>query len=623
MSKFLHSCGRRCHLQNISQTIITWLRSWSQRKFFLNRPDPHTEKLLKKSQEQFRKIIMHNADAIIVVNHEGIVCFANPMAESLFKHRHAELVGSPFGIPVITAKTAEIEVPQHDGSLRIIEMQAVEIEWERLPAFLASLRDITARKQIEQELQAAKKAAEIANQAKSEFLANMSHELRTPLNAILGYTQIFKRDLRLTPSQEHGLDIIERSGHYLLNLINDILDLSKIEARKFELQPTDFTFPEFLTGIIEMIRPRAQEKEIRFSANIAPTIPAVIHADEQRLSQVLLNLLNNAIKFTEPGGHVTLSVSASPKNDIDLHTVRFEVHDTGIGIARQDQSQLFSPFTQIIDQRHKSSGTGLGLAISQELVRLMGGRISLQSSAGQGSTFWFELDIPKGSSPVSPVARTPKIIGFHGKSVIFIVDDHAENRTLLRDMLEPLGFTIYEADGGQAVFALLQEYIPDLIFMDLMMPDLNGFEVTQRIRQQPEWAHIVIVAISANVFEPVRQESLAAGCQEFLRKPFELDMILACLQRRLALDWIYESSPQTRDSAITPDAFPLPPQAELRKLAHFADMRSITDMHRFLQRLKTEEPTLHLFTAKIDEWVRTYQFSSILNFLQPYLDNDE
>lgn len=610
-------------MQHFSEIMITRLRTWSQKKFSLNQTHSDTEKLLKKSQEQFRKIIMHNADAIIVVNQEGIVCFANPAAESLFGHTHSELIGSPFGIPVMSANTAEIEVPRRDGSLRIIEMQAVEIEWEQQPAFLASLRDITVRKQVEKELQEAKKAAEVANQAKTEFLANMSHELRTPLNAILGYTQIFKRDVPLAVSQRHGLEIIERSGRYLLNLINEILDLSKIEARKFDLHPTDFAFPEFLTGIIEMIQLRATEKGIHFWTDIDSRIPKAIRADERRLSQILLNLLNNAVKFTDQNGSVTLRVSSTPNNETDLYTLRFEVCDTGIGIAQQFQSQLFTPFTQLTDQGHKSSGTGLGLAISQKLVQLMGGSISLNSTPEQGSVFWFELDFPEGHSPTIIPSQTPKIIGFHGTCTLFIVDDNAENRAVLRDMLAPLGFTIYEASGGQAVFTLLQECTPDLIFMDLMMPDLNGVEVTRLIRRQPEWANIVIIAISANVFEQVRQESLAAGCQEFLRKPFDLDAIFACLHRRLALNWIYDQPSKNPTLPLAQDAFPFPPRAELQKLAYFADMRSITDLNQHLQDLRTEDPTLGLFTAKIEEWVKTYQFNSILKFLHPYLDNKE
>lgn len=284
-------------------------------------------------------------------------------------------------------------------------------------------------------LQKAEKTAQSANRAKSDFLANMSHELRTPLNGILGYAQILKRDKSLTNSQKDNVGIIYQCGDHLLNLINDILDLSKIEARKMELHPTDFHFPEFLQGIAEICRIRADQKGICLIFEQITQLPTGVKADEKRLRQALINLLGNAVKFTETGG-VAFKVGYHEGK------IRFQVEDTGVGMASEQLEEIFLPFQQVGDHSRKAEGTGLGLAITRQLVQMMGGKIQVKSTFGKGSIFFFDLDLPEVSQYADIVKEEQRNIqGFNGyKRKVIVADDRPENRSILVKMLSPLGF---------------------------------------------------------------------------------------------------------------------------------------------------------------------------------------
>ena len=394
----------------------------------------------------------------------------------------------------------------------------------------------------------AEEAAEAANRAKSEFLANMSHELRTPLNGILGYTQIFKKHKNLSDQQKNGINIIHQCGEHLLTLINDILDLSKIEARKMELSPKEFHFPEFIQGIYEICCIRAEQKGIKLIYETLSPLPKVIRADEKRLRQVLINLLGNAVKFTEKGS-VTFKVGYHKGK------LRFQVEDTGIGIAQEQLEAIFLPFQQAGEDHHKTEGTGLGLTISNQLVQIMGGEIKVKSTLGQGSIFCVDLDLPEIAHQVNLSQLDEcKIIGFVGsKRKVLVVDDKWENRSVLVNLLEPLGFELLESTDGLDSLAKAREFQPDLIFMDLVMPVMDGFEATRQLRLLPEFAGVVVIAISASVFDFDQQQSRAVGCDGFLPKPIREAELLEKLQVHLGLEWIYEEAAVTRHSSVMID----------------------------------------------------------------------
>ena len=400
--------------------------------------------------------------------------------------------------------------------------------------------NITQLKESEMALQEAKLAAEMANQAKSTFLANMSHELRTPLNGILGYAQILKRDRELTPKQLEGVNIIQRSGDYLLTLINDILDLSKIEANRVELYSTDFRLNEFLQGIVELFQMRAEQKGITFIYEPLTHLPEGIRADEKRLRQVLINLLTNAVKFTDQGG-VSLKVGCEEGK------IRFHVSDTGIGIIKEDLEKIFHPFQQSGDFLHKAEGTGLGLSITQRIIEMMGGHIHVESELGKGSTFWFTIKLEEVSDLVKThVAELHAVItGFQeAPKKLLVIDDKWENRSVMKNLLEPLGFEIIEAVNGQEGVERAIEIKPDLIMTDLVMPIMDGFEVVRRLRKLPGLKHKPIIAVTASVFDYDQEQSYAAGCDAFVPKPFRAEVLLNYLQTFLKLTWIYDQNLQ-------------------------------------------------------------------------------
>ena len=387
---------------------------------------------------------------------------------------------------------------------------------------------------LEQERKRAEALAEL-DRAKSQFLANMSHELRTPLNGILGYAQILKKGKTLTDQQKNGLGIIHQCGDHLLNLINDILDLSKIEARKMELYPKNFHFPEFLEGVTEICRIKAEQKGIELIYEPLTPLPNAIRADEKRLRQILINLLGNAVKFTEKGS-ITFKVGYQEEK------LRFQVEDTGIGIAPEQLEEIFFPFQQVGDQNRETEGTGLGLAISRQLVQMMGGELNVKSTLGKGSVFWLDLDLPEvdqGADVANATAQN--IIGFKGsKRKVLVVDDKWANRSVLVNLLEPIGFEVDEATDGSDGLNKVGEFQPDVIFMDLVMPVMDGFEATRRIRMLPELSKMVVIAISASVFDFDQQQSRKVGCDDFLPKPVREVDLLEKLQLHLGLEWVYE-----------------------------------------------------------------------------------
>jgi signal transduction histidine kinase/CheY-like chemotaxis protein len=410
----------------------------------------------------------------------------------------------------------------------------------RAQAELQQYRDGLERlvEQRTRDLREANRALQSANEAKRSFMASMSHELRTPLNAVLGYAQLLKMGSGLSERQVAGLTIIEQGGQHLLALITDILDLARVEAGKLALLPKPFDLPAFLGVVVDIIRVRAQEKSLCFRYEPAAPLPNTVVADEQRLRQILLNLLGNAVKFTD-AGEVTLRVQAHP------HAVGtrlcIDVLDTGVGIAAEDQGRLFRPFEQVSEARRRVSGAGLGLSISQALAQLMGSRISVQSTLGQGSCFSFELTLPTPEAAITVPPPTRHRTGYAGpRKRLLIADDVVANRMMLTDLLQTLGFDTVHARDGREALAVAQRERPDLILMDVVMPVMGGLEAMRQLRATPSFASVPIIAVSASVTQEHGQECLAAGASAYLPKPIDAAQLLASIGVLLALQWQYE-----------------------------------------------------------------------------------
>ncbi|MGP1382867.1 MAG: ATP-binding protein [Thainema sp.] len=485
------------------------------------------------------------------------------------------------------------------------------------------------------ELRSAKEAADTANHAKSEFLANMNHELRTPLNGILGYAQILERDPAITPKQLKGVEVIRQCGAHLLTLINDILDLSKIEARKMELYPQDFHLPNFLMGTAEICHVKAKQKGIAFEYAEPSHLPTAVHADDKRLRQVLLNLLSNAIKFTDTGT-VTFRVDPSPADSLASNTaaeeasvcrLRFTVQDTGIGIAPERIQRVFHAFEQAGDRDRNAEGTGLGLAISQQIIQMMGGEIVVTSELGRGSTFSFEIVLPlaKDWVDMAPADQKPKVIGYRGQPyTILAVDDHAENRSVLVNMLEPLGFDLIEAEDGQGGYELACQMQPDLIITDVIMPRMTGLEMTQKLRLRPEFASIPIIASPASLSHVEQQESLDAGCSSFFPKPIEFDALLQQLETFLNLEWVYEGDPEAETvffdlTASTSPELKVPPAAELAALYEAAQGGFMAEIQQEANRLKALAPEYEAFANRLLELAQDFEDEAILHLVEQYV----
>jgi len=474
------------------------------------------------------------------------------------------------------------------------------------------------------ELEVARTAAETANRTKSEFLANMNHELRTPLNGILGYTQILQRDPATTPKQMKGLGIIHQCASHLLTLINDILDLSKLEVQKMELYSQDFHLANFLSSTVDICRVKAEQKGVNFHFQPAANLPTAVHADDKRLRQVLLNLLSNAVKFTD-FGTITFRVepAETPTASKDIHRVCFQVKDTGIGIAPEKLSTIFLPFEQAGNRERNTEGTGLGLAISKQIVEKMGSTIHVESMLGEGSCFWFEVDLPEASEwMVAQASPNQKVISYQGeRRKILVVDDRPENRLVVVNMLEPLGFKLAEANNGQTGLDTAIQMRPDAIVTDVHMAVMDGLEMTRRLRQLPEFATTPIIASPATLSKVDMQASLDAGCDSFFPKPIDLIGLLAELQRLLQLQWLYETSPEPTQVISTTDeeadlVIVMPPRAELVALYTAAQGGFITDVQQEAHRIKQLAPEYTNFANRVLALSQKFDDEAILRLLE-------
>ncbi|OHE74566.1 MAG: hypothetical protein A2Y14_00855 [Verrucomicrobia bacterium GWF2_51_19] len=658
-----------------SEMSLSCLAINKERYFLSILRDITEKKQAKKELEENRAFLQTMIDFLPVAlfvkhvqqNRFGEVILWNRMCESFFGIRAIDVMGRDpetlvdadkdnalkqlFTDKEITCFQQKIKqvlpecvINKHSGEPRTLHVVKLPIlDNQGNPDYLLCIaEDISEQKRTELELKRAIDrsqemaiVAERANIAKSKFLANMSHEIRTPLNGILGYAQILKTHTTLTGDQLKSVDTIRRSGEHLLTLINDILDLSKIEAGKMSLQNNGFHFPEFITTIREIVILRAQEKGIDFAveyfdfvaetATLECPVPQVVLSDEQRLRQILINLIGNAVKFTDKG-HVKLKIGPAlgyPKGSPKRY--RFLVEDTGIGIPEAEQKKIFDSFHQVASQTYKAEGTGLGLSISRKLVHMMGGELNLWSRVGQGSQFWFDIELPEVFLNVHQRIEEQEYRqacrGYQGdRKKILVVDDNTTNVDVIVGMLAPLGFELEKAYNGIEGIEKALQFKPDIILLDWIMPQMDGCEMTQQLRKHIAFQKTPIIAVSASVLENERQKMFQAGCDGFVAKPITLEILLSSLEQHLSLTWIYDgetgvpADEKGPDSAIVPPAKPI--IESLLALAKMGDLEAVKEKCCALAK---DKPELKPFIKKVTSDARAFRDDAVIAFLETLL----
>jgi len=464
------------------------------------------------------------------------------------------------------------------------------------------LQEIAEHGKTDRALQQAKETAESASQAKSRFLTDMSHELRSPLNSIIGYAQLMERDPDAPPRLRNQLDVIRRSGEHLLTLADDILDIARIEAGKFRLQPRETALPELLTQLVNMFRPQAGDKGIGFEYLVKGDLPNFVRIDGKRLSQILINLLGNAVKFTQ-SGEVVFTV------DCTRQTTLFVVRDTGPGISAADVERIFQPF-----QRTNAgvAGTGLGLTIARLLAELMGGDLSVQSTPGDGSSFQLRVLLPEVREPRATPTEFHDVVGYRGpRRRVLIADDQPPHRALLANMLAPLGFVVDEAESGEATLERIDSFRPDLLLLDLVMSGMDGLAVSRALRERG-WRR-PIVMVSANAFDETHHACLAAGCNAFLPKPVRQDALVAQLQKQLALDWIRAGAAVQDDAGAL--RMPAPPQELRERLTRAARIGHVKMLNGCIDEVERLGANYRVYTAELRRLAREFQLAEIIAFV--------
>ncbi|MFL6602433.1 MAG: AAA family ATPase [Steroidobacteraceae bacterium] len=590
-----------------------------------NQERRRAEQSLREQEARIRRLVDSNIIGIFFWTFDGKVTAANDALLQMIGHSREDLLSGTVNWIELTPPdyraldVQKLQDVRNRGVCAPYEKEYLHKDGHRVPVMIgatafedateagvAFVLDLSERKQAEADRHA-RQVAEAANRAKSDFLARMSHDLRTPLNAILGYAQILQQDPDLAECQRQRASIIQHSGKHLLQLIDDILDLAKIEAGKLELSKSVFALRPFLQLLADMVSIKAGQKGLAFVCDSAPHLPAYISADERRLLQVLLNLSSNAVKFTDQG---EVRIEARSPGPGRLH---FAVHDTGIGIPADRLDMIFQPFAQLGSEQHRNAGTGLGLNISRQLVQLMGSDIHARSVVGHGSSFWFDLELPiVAAVPSMPEPGAP-VRSYEGRRRnILIIDDDHTSRVMLADWLRSLGFSLFEAALGTVALEQAQRIQPDLVLTDLAMPELDGFETIRRLRALPNFEHLPIIAISAGVWEADAERSLTAGANAFLPKPVSLSQLQVQMTALLEIQWTHEEPlPDLTEEAITTP----PPSVlgRLRQLAQEGNMRELAQEAGYIAAL---DPSYGPFSKRVQSLAGAYETKAVLSLIE-------
>jgi PAS domain S-box-containing protein len=597
---------------------------------------------LSKLTRENQSILNSAGDGIVGIDINGMTTFTNPATEFILGYTNEELIGKNIH-SLIHHSHVDGEIYRHEncpilGVLRSGKANRIsnEVFWKKdgtsfpveyvstpiieegnLTGAVFAFQNITDRKNSEKNLNQAKLEAEAANQAKSIFLANMSHEIRTPMNAVLGYSQILERDPNLKPEHLKSISAIQKSGSHLMALINDILDISKIEAGRMALNEVDFNLAELIKSLSTMFEARCKEKNILWKIEGINAQAVPVCGDEIKLRQVLINLIGNSIKFTDMG---VINFQISSTKD---HTYTFEISDTGIGIDEDVQEKIFEPFLQDVNASQKG-GTGLGLAISKKQVELMGGDLKLTSEIGKGAKFYFSISLPPAKSaysletqPKHP-SQSPRVSN-NKKLTALVVDDLETNRDILAKILIGFGVQVRSAKNGQEAVNIVLKQKPDLIFMDLRMPIMDGFEATQKIRKKFNDKEIKIVAITAAAFAHQQQDAMDIGCDYFISKPFKIETIIDCIVEllpdyfTLSQTELLSESPIDREPDYSKINIPMSLYDSLIKSVKLYNITKIEANIRALKQIGNESEILG---NHIQTYVSKFDMDSVLKILK-------
>ena len=589
-----------------------------------------TEKLIV-SEQKVKLLFDSVGEGFFGLDAKGAFTFVNPVGCETFGYTADELIGVHLYKTINTQSfpTKMNKLLLNDESTKttgVIELQhsngkSFPAEYTSTPIFdkdnqiegsVVVFTDITQRKKHEDALKLAKENAEMANKSKTLFLASMSHELRTPLNAILGFAQLILKDTSLKTKQKENLETIYKSGKHLLNIISEILEVAKLQAGKIEITNHAFDLHSFFDNIKLIFENRAKAKGIDFSCDDYMLLPHYIINDEQRLRQILFNLLSNAIKFTHKGNiHLGLKYEGQ-----DLYCL---VSDTGPGISETDMSIIFKPFEQIKSVQGHQKGTGLGLAITQELVILMGGKIHVESTLGKGTKFYFNVMSPQAIIEDVPKKHEYKDLVLSSDSPtykVLVVDDINENRSLLVQMMQYLGFETCEAEGGVTAIEQLPICKPDIIFMDIQMPRMNGFEAIKKIRSNPIFSNLPIVLVSANVFEEDKQKAMDKGADAFIEKPIKEEELILTLQTLLNLKFVQENDLTTKTIQSRPEATRLSLQ-QIQSVYQAAQELDTSALEIFFKDYFDKDTRV---ISYMKECLHEYQFNDILLLCETFIN---